>query len=926
MESYGCDWLSKLLTGRQRAACGRFPRKRKRTWGVGEEEEESRDLYDELQKDITAGADAISRFAGSDWWSWNRGSSLFFWRWPKGEQRSSARDGMTVWVKSRLPNYNRRSRPPDPAKKVLIAEKLQKILDRGYVVFPAERSFVQSLMDFFDVEKGSDIRMVYNGTSCGLNEVLWAPNFWLPSPATAARLLSYGYYMVDIDLGEMFLNFPLPHLLRRYSGVDFSPYAKELSEARRPGIPLRAENKVVHWTRCWMGLRPSPYMSVRFYYLAEEFARGNRLQKDNPLRWDKIRLNLPGAHDFDPTLPRVMKWDDLVGNIAGDVVAFVDDLRASGHSVERAWAISRQVVARLQYLGLQDAPRKRRPPVRTPGAWAGSVFTTTDNEVRQSISQDKWDKTKAQLKELANVFALGEAPQFIYKRLEEIRGFLCHVSMTYPLVTPYLKGFHLTLAAHHLGRDDSGWKLTPREWAAFIYEAVASGKMVQDEADAMQEAVREMAPPVPMASTPPKAPLPPPKLVVPVERFEDDVKALTVLFDTDKPVQKLIRAARVYTILYGFADASGSGFGSTVLGEDGIRYRIGTWDSDTEESSSNFREFENVVEALKEEAKQGHLRNALIFLCTDNSTVEAALAKGNSSSKKLFELVLEVRRLEMHEGAQILVTHVSGERMKAQGTDGVSRGHLKEGVSTGADMLSFIPFQLSAIERSTAVEDWIKSWLGEEAEVLSPEGWFERGHGLLGGKTDSKGFWRHEFKPGKFVWDPPPAAADVALEELRKARIKRHDSMHVFVCPRLLKPEWFRQLHKAADLVFDVPPGAMCWPKAMHEPLIIGVVFPYLRNPPWQLRLTPKMFSLERGMRRMWDEPGMDPGDLLRKFLLVYERLRSMPADVVRRVLFFEPRDSVPCEATSDRRRRKRKRSVAPSTHAGSVGKEATSP
>jgi hypothetical protein len=359
------------------------------------------------------------------------------------------------------------------------------------------------------------------------------------------------------------------------------------------------------------------------------------------------------------------------------------------------------------------------------------------------------------------------------------------------------------------------------------------------------------------------------------------------------------------------------------MGKDGIRYRIGTWDAETQEGSSNYREFENVVEALKEEAREGHLRNSLIFLCTDNSTTEAALVKGNSSSEKLFKLALEVRVLAMREGAKVIVSHVSGERMKAQGTDGVSRGQLKEGVSVGMDMLSFIPFHLSAIERSPAVEPWIRSWLGQEAELLSPEGWFERGHDILGGSMDAKRFWRHGIKPGTFIWSPPPAAASVAIEELRKARIKRQHSFHVFVVPRLLKPEWFRQLYKAADLVFDVPPGASCWPKAMYEPLIIGIVFPFLSRPPWQLRLTPKMLSVERKLRQVWKEPEMAAGDILRQLLLEYEKLRTLPADVVRRVLFFESRSALPRKATGSRRGRKRGRPSASPEDDHVVGKEA---
>jgi hypothetical protein len=64
---------------------------------------------------------------------------------------------------------------------------------------------------------------------------------------------------------------------------------------------------------------------------------------------------------------------------------------------------------------------------------------------------------------------------------------------------------------------------------------------------------------------------------------------------------------------------------------------------------------------------------------------------------------------------------------------------------------------------------------------------------------------------GTFVWDPPPAGASIAIEELKKARIKCQDSLHVFVCPCLMKLEWFHQLYKATSIVFDVPVGSPYW-------------------------------------------------------------------------------------------------------------------
>jgi hypothetical protein len=57
------------------------------------------------------------------------------------------------------------------------------------------------------------------------------------------------------------------------------------------------------------------------------------------------------------------------------------------------------------------------------------------------------------------------------------------------------------------------------------------------------------------------------------------------------------------------------------------------------------------------------------------------------------------------------VLHISGKRMKATGVDGLSRGNLTEGVLTGVDPFSFLPFNQGVDKRSKgAVGLWVCSW------------------------------------------------------------------------------------------------------------------------------------------------------------------------------------------------------------------------
>jgi hypothetical protein len=66
------------------------------------------------------------------------------------------------------------------------------------------------------------------------------------------------------------------------------------------------------------------------------------------------------------------------------------------------------------------------------------------------------------------------------------------------------------------------------------------------------------------------------------------------------------------------------------------------------------------------------------------------------------------------------------------------------------------------------------------------------------------------------------------------------------------------------------------------------------------------MFHLGRKLREVWNGAEMDSRHPLHTFLLEYKRLRSMPPDVVRRVLYFESKCPVPREESGGRGGRKR--------------------
>ena len=157
------------------------------------------------------------------------------------------------------------------------------------------------------------------------------------------------------------------------------------------------------------------------------------------------------------------------------------------------------------------------------------------------------------------------------------------------------------------------------------------------------------------------------------------------------------------------AQADDSTFvGDSDLGEMFLKYRFGRWGSDGVGTSSNFQVLSNLVDSLEEMNERSELLGVEVFLVTDNATAEAAFSRGSSSSMLLYGLVKRMKLLEMCCRARMHVIHVAGTRMMAQGTDGLSRGCLLEGVMQGTSILSFIPLHQTALERSPNLLMWLQ--------------------------------------------------------------------------------------------------------------------------------------------------------------------------------------------------------------------------
>ena len=137
-----------------------------------------------------------------------RGEARFAW-W----QTTFVREGS-------LPSFrNPQQLPKDPALAEKTKEKINKARSCRYIV----RGQVLSLTYYFHLNEGeSHICIVLKLIAFGLNITLWAPPFWMPTVSNVSDCATHVLWFVEIDAGEMFLNYRINRSIRPFAGVDVS--------------------------------------------------------------------------------------------------------------------------------------------------------------------------------------------------------------------------------------------------------------------------------------------------------------------------------------------------------------------------------------------------------------------------------------------------------------------------------------------------------------------------------------------------------------------------------------------------------------------------------------------------------------------------------------------------------------------------------
>ena len=183
----------------------------------------------------------------------------------------------------------------------------------------------------------------------------------------------------------------------------------------------------------------------------------------------------------------------------------------------------------------------------------------------------------------------------------------------------------------------------------------------------------------------------------------------------------------------------------------------------------------------------------------------------------------------------------------------LSRADHSSGVMKGDAMVQHIRLNETAFYRSPKrFERFQALTKGLNFTFLEPHQWFDE---------------YHDYR--NYVWFPPPAAVDAAVDLLNKARHKRPESLHLVVVPRLMTGRCRHALTRTSDVYFRMD-WEDCWPLSFHyEPGLCFVCLPTAVASP-KLRCQEGLSSVSDNQK--WS--------ILRKFLREARSLCTLPGSI----------------------------------------------
>ena len=82
---------------------------------------------------LEADLEALYRVIKSNFWRWDDGSIILFWRWPR-EITKESQDGYEIFIKGKLPRFTKKQQIPiDPTEFEMIKKKVDKVRSRRYI-------------------------------------------------------------------------------------------------------------------------------------------------------------------------------------------------------------------------------------------------------------------------------------------------------------------------------------------------------------------------------------------------------------------------------------------------------------------------------------------------------------------------------------------------------------------------------------------------------------------------------------------------------------------------------------------------------------------------------------------------------------------------------------------------------------------------